>query len=461
MPLSVGDQVIGAFSIQDIRPNTYDERSVSFLKAVASQVSIAVENARLYEQERRRAEELAALNAVAGRLGQSLELQEILDAAMDAVVGVLNVNASAISLVDEEGRTLVLCAQRGLHYSHLGMEVPLQKGLSGHVVRTGEVMITGDLNNEARLAVVDFVRERIQAMAMVPMHARGQVVGVLSAMSHRPHEFTRREIALLQAVANQVGSAVENAQLFHEVREHADELEEAYARLKEADRLKDELIQNVSHELRTPLTFIKGYVQLLVSEDMGPLTEEQRNSLDVVARKTEHLTRLVEDFITLETVREETLDVVEVSLDHLLKSAVEISRPTVLAAGIQLEEEIPSNVGVVEVDAARINQVMDNLLSNAIKFSPSGGVITVRLREEGDALRVEVADTGIGIPPDKVGRVFERFYQVDGSSRRRFSGAGLGLAIVKCIIEAHGGEVGVESSLGEGSTFYFTLPKAD
>ncbi|MBN1178260.1 MAG: GAF domain-containing protein [Anaerolineae bacterium] len=461
VPLTVGEQTVGVLDFQRREINSFDQLDFATAQTLAEQVSVALQNAQLYLEARRQAEELAALNAVAVRLGRSLDLQEVLETAMDSVVRVLDVNASAISLLDEEAQSLHLCAQRGLRYSHIGMCIPVGAGMSGYVVRTGEALSTGDVSNDPRLAVPDFAREQIKAMLMVPLHSRGKVVGVLSAMSHSERSFTDREINLLRSMANQVGAAAENAQLFQTVKDNVDRLETAYARLQEADQLKDELIQNVSHELRTPLTFIKGYVQLLMNKELGPVNDAQFRSLDVVARKTDHLDRLVGDFITLETVSSETLVLERMPLSILARSAVEGCGPVAAVSGITLHVDIPEGLPDVRVDPSRMSQVFDNLLSNAIKFSPDGGQITVRLAEEGDSLRTEVVDQGIGIPEEKIARVFERFYQVDGSSRRRFGGAGLGLTIVKRIVEAHGGNVGVESSLGQGSTFYFTLPKVE
>jgi signal transduction histidine kinase len=460
-PLFVGEEVIGVFSVQSTRAHVYTERDMNFINALSTQLAIAVQNARLYEQEVRRAEELAALNAVATRLGRSLEVQEVLDTAIGEVVNVLQVDASAISLIDDSTHSLVLCAQQGLQYSHLGMTVPLSEGMSGQVVRTGDVLITGAVAEDERLAVPEFGREQVQAMALVPMHSGGRVVGVLSAMSYSPCDFTKEEISLLQAIANQVGAAVENAQLFREIKEYVASLESAYAQLQQADQMKDELIQNVSHELRTPLTFIKGYVQLILAGEMGPLSNQQRRSLRVVQRKTDHLTRLVKDFVTLETVNPGTLHLESICLKKLSRAALDICQPAASANRIDLRSDLPDEDCTVLADSSRVAQVFDNLLSNALKFSPDGGTVTVRVRKTGAWVRAEVIDTGIGIDADKHDFVFERFYQVDGSSRRRFGGAGLGLAIVKRIVEAHGGEVGVDSEVGVGSTFYFTLPQAE
>jgi PAS domain S-box-containing protein len=458
VPLKIRKQTIGVLDLQRRESYSFDELDLVTAQTLADQVTVALQNARLFTEARQQAEELAALNAVAVRLGRSLDLQEVLETAIDSVIRVLDVDASAISLVDEEAGDLNLCAQRGLHFSHLGMRIPLDKGMSAHVISTGETLIAGEVGRDPRLAVPEFAREKVQSMLLVPMASRGRVVGVLSAMSHSPRAFTPREIALLESMANQIGTAAENAQLFQAVSENVISLELAYRRLKEADQLKDELIQNVSHELRTPLTFVKGYVQLLLEEELGPLNPSQLKSLEVVSRKTDHLNRLIGDFITLETVSPSTLDTEQMCLGHLARAAVEGCGPAAADAGLNVELRILGNLPLVHVDPSRVSQVFDNLLSNAIKFSPDGGKITVRLVDNGDSVRAEISDTGIGIPSDKVPRVFERFYQVDGSARRRFGGAGLGLTIVKRIVEAHGGQVGVESRSGEGSTFYFTIP---
>jgi len=403
--------------------------------------------------------ELASFT-VAPRLGQSLELDEVLEAAMAEVSRVLGVEACTISLVNEKAGELLLCAQRGLHFSHLGTCMPLEQGLFGRVFRTGEMAVLGNINLDPYLAMSDLAREPVGAMALVPMHSRGKVVGVLNAMGHNLCSLTTQEIAQMQVIADQVGTAVENAQLYQALKEHSAKLEAAYAQLQETDKKKDEFIQNVSHELRTPLTILNGHVKLLLEGDMGELAAAQRRSLEIAARKADQLGRLIEDIISLEAVSPETLGIAPLDLGQLARTAVEGCRPTATAAGIELREEIPDGLPQALADGFRITQVLDNLLSNAIKFSRGGGTITLRVNKEGNWLWVRVSDTGIGIPSDQLPRVFDRFYQVDGSAKRRFGGMGLGLAIVKHIVEAHGGQVGVESKVGEASTFHFTLPQA-
>jgi signal transduction histidine kinase len=221
------------------------------------------------------------------------------------------------------------------------------------------------------------------------------------------------------------------------------------------------MVQNISHELRTPLTFLKSYVDLLLGGDLGPLLPEQQRSLNVVRDKTELLVRLVNDIITLQAVTPATIARLPLDLLKLARGAVEGMAAMAHEAEVGVSTVLPANPLLVRGDALRLTQVFDNLLGNALKFTPAGGHIALHMRRDGDWVRVEIRDTGIGIPRQYVDRVFDRFYQVDGSARRKRGGIGLGLAICKRIVEVHGGHIGVESEEGAGSCFYFALPRAE
>ncbi len=247
-----------------------------------------------------------------------------------------------------------------------------------------------------------------------------------------------------------------------EMRHAREALQTAYEALQEVDRLKTLMIQNVSHEFRTPLTYIVGYVGLLLDEaqDMGPLTDHQRRSLTIVAEQAERLRRLMDRFVAMERVSEGALDLQQADLASLLERSVEAAQILAAAAQLTLTLEVVTPLPPVHVDVLAVQQVLENLLSNAIKFTPAGGRVTTRAWASGKWVYVAVSDTGIGIPPQEQERIFERFYQVDGSPSRRFAGVGLGLALCKQAVEAHGGRIWVESRPGEGATFTFTLPVA-
>jgi signal transduction histidine kinase len=265
----------------------------------------------------------------------------------------------------------------------------------------------------------------------------------------------------IETLANQVAVAIQNARLYEMAQERAHQLTAAYEELRALDRMKDEFVQTVSHELRTPLTYVKGYVELLLEGTLGDLNAEQMNALGIVTRSTESVVRLVNDIISLTRAVSIELVLQPLDLGQIALGAVEAARAVTDEAGIELKLETPEGLPPITGDLQRLGQVFDNLIGNAIKFSPNGGKIWVRLQAEDASVRAEVIDQGIGMAMDQLDRVWERFYQVDGTTTRRFGGTGLGLAIVKRLVEAHHGQVGVSSEPGLGSTFYFTIPRAD
>ncbi|MGC8874751.1 MAG: sensor histidine kinase [Chloroflexia bacterium] len=236
------------------------------------------------------------------------------------------------------------------------------------------------------------------------------------------------------------------------------ELQRAHEQLQVLDRLKSEFVSTVSHELRTPLTAIKGYAHLLIDGTAGPLTPEQRDALRTILESTEQVIRRVNDILFLQESSQIVPSRTPVSLREVALLAIRLVEPHASDAGVEILAEIPEDVRIVG-DTEALELLFLHLLDNAIKFSPGGGKVRVRIEDTGQAVYGEVSDTGIGIAPEHHERIFEPFYQVDSSSTRVFGGAGLGLAISKRIVEAHGGWIGVRSSPGQGSTFYFTLPK--
>jgi PAS domain S-box-containing protein len=231
-------------------------------------------------------------------------------------------------------------------------------------------------------------------------------------------------------------------------------------RLLELERMKDEFVALVSHELRTPLTSIRGYLELLLEDVESPgFTETHAEWLGVIDRNSERLLCLVEDLLLKAQVNagKVVLNLQDVELVRLVEQSVTASAPAAAAREIEL---VCSTAGVppVAADPVRIGQVIDNLISNALKFTPAGGRVEVRALEDGGVARIEVADTGMGIPEPEQERLFERFYRTTQAQARAVPGAGLGLSIAKAIVEAHGGEISCTSVAGEGTTFAIELP---
>ena len=256
---------------------------------------------------------------------------------------------------------------------------------------------------------------------------------------------------------------VSNQSLKQRVEERTQELRQALERVSELNQLKSNFIANISHELRTPLTHIKGYLDILGDGGLGPLNENQFEALNVLKKAESRLERLIEDLIqfSLAARGDLSLNRGEIAIDKLIRIAVDRAlnkaRQQELSLTINTKEGLP----LVRVDADKIGWVIIQLLDNAIKFTPKGGQVVVRASyNDAGLITVAVVDTGIGIPQERMTEIFEPFHQLDGSATRLFSGTGLGLAMVRRIIEAHGAQIKVQSVVGKGSCFEFSLPPA-
>ncbi len=251
-----------------------------------------------------------------------------------------------------------------------------------------------------------------------------------------------------------------NRNLEQRVRERTAELNEALNRLSELNQMKANFVANISHELRTPLTHVKGYIELLISESLGPIAEEQRHALSVSQRAAGKLEDMIEDLImfSLASRGEMSMKLASVDIRRLISLVGKSAARKAEERGVNLIVNPPENLPLVQADAEKISWVITQLLDNGIKFTPSGGTVTVTVEEEGHNLvQVMVVDTGIGIPQSRMQEIFEPFHQLDGSSTRRFGGTGLGLSLVRQIVEAHGSLLDVKSDEGKGTTFKFPL----
>jgi signal transduction histidine kinase len=264
----------------------------------------------------------------------------------------------------------------------------------------------------------------------------------------------------------QLRSALEDANRFLErrVQERTAELQEALRKLSELSQMKANFVAAISHELRTPLTHVKGYLELLATESLGPVNEEQRSALDISRRASRRLENLIESLILFSLAErgEMSLRLASTDLGKIAAEAIGHTRPKAEEKTIALVTHIDADLPSIEADEEKMSWAILQLLDNAIKFTASGGTVTFSVRRESEGLiMVSVSDTGIGIPSHRIQEIFEPFHQLDDSSTRRYGGTGLGLALVRDIISAHGSMVEVQSVEGKGSTFRFPLPAAD
>ncbi len=435
-----------------------DDTTRRLLTSLADMAAVAIDKERLHQETTDRLAEVSTLYTLSTQITSSLSLVPVLESIVTILKLTLDCRACCIFLVDATGEYLKLQAGTGLDPNWKDTaRLRIGEGVSGRVIDERRSIYVPDTKVEPDFIFFD---PNIRSLLVVPLIVRDKAIGTLSIDDVRPYAF-ENELRLLTIAAAQAAVAIDNARLYESLQKSYHELEQAYNELRDLDKMKSEFVQNISHELRTPLTFIKGYVELLIDGDMGLLNDEQIMAAHIVADKAEGLSQLVDDIISLQQAGREELSFERISLTNLGHAAVQAAQASALEAGVQVRDEIPAELDApVRADKRRLAQVFDNLLGNAIKFSNPGDTVTVRMTEQGSHIRTEVEDTGIGIPPEKLPRIFDRFYQVDGTTTRRFGGTGLGLAIVKQIVESHGGQVGAKSELGEGSTLYFTLPKA-
>jgi signal transduction histidine kinase len=322
------------------------------------------------------------------------------------------------------------------------------------VPRLGEHLVqTGQITDEDLHRALAFQKEK---QSQGQRYLLGEALIVLNLLTRRQidHAVTEQII--------QLRNALEDANRFLEerVKERTSELQEALRKLSELSQMKANFVANISHELRTPLTHVKGYLELLSTGTLGPLSDDQSNALQVSQKAAGRLESLIDNLIlfSLAARGEMTLRLTPVNLDKVAQEIINYSLPKAQDRKVSLVYENKSDIPLVQADEEKISWAILQLIDNAIKFTPSGGKVSLSLEKESDKLvAVIVADTGIGIPADRLVEVFEPFHQLDASSTRRYGGTGLGLALVKEIVSAHGSMVEVKSEEGKGSAFSFPL----
>lgn len=455
-PIRVAERAVGFLNVDGTRPGQFCRADAFRLEAFANHAAAAIENAKLYQETAHHLARTRVLRAVMLAAASTLDFDQVLERTVETLQTGMGIEFLGFALPD--------AVEGGLRYhpSQVGYPLPPELGLlplegsvCGRVFRTGEPVLVRDARE-----VPDYYGRvwGMRSEVAVPVRVGGRTIGVLNLESRSVDAFDENDLAFYSAIAGQLGVALENARLYEEVRRHADELTDAVAKLQELDRLKSEFIQNVSHELRSPLALIRGYAELLAGGDLGALSPDQRGPISIIVRRSRMLSDLVEDITLILLAEARALEWEPVPLDELARLALDDFRVAVDRAQLTLTAQIADDLPPVWADSIRLRRVLDNLLSNAVKFTPAGGTVTLRIWHKDASVILQVSDTGIGIPPQEQERIFDRFYQVDGSSQRRYSGVGLGLALVRELVEALGGEVDVESEPGRGATFTVILP---
>ncbi len=460
VPIKSGNRVLGVINAERAESNAFSEADERLLNTLSGQLATAIEKVRLFAETEDALAREQRLNEVARIISGALEQHTILASVTRLAAELIQADVGGLALVSPDGATLIFEAPYIFDIPD-GFQlrpIPKDTGVAWRIIAQRRAILLAHYPGHPD-ALPDFVAAGVQSFVGAPVVAGETCIGVLGLFSTTSKKFfSERDLTLLESVARQAGVAIQNALLFNETQQRANELAAALTQLQELDHLKSEFIQNVSHELRTPLALIRGYAELLTTGELDPLTAAQQEAADIILRRTRMLSELVEDITLILGAETRSMELHPLAIVEIINAAAEEFQIATGRAGLRLVADIAPDLPRIKGAHLYLRRVLDNLIGNAIKFTPTGGTITVRSWVDADKVIIEVADTGIGIAPEQQARIFERFYQVDGSTRRRYGGVGLGLALVKEICEMHGGSVTVISAPGQGSAFRITLP---
>jgi signal transduction histidine kinase len=403
-----------------------------------------------------RQQQLLRLVELSVILNSTLDLDELLQTITATATELLDCDASSILLYDEKNPRLYFAAATGTDPGKLAeIPVPMEGSIAGTIFRTNQPMILNNVEQDPRhyTNVSDQIKFKTRTLLGVPMPIKDRVVGVLEAVNKRDGVFTDRDVAILSVTAAHAAIAINNARLLKATQQ-------ALEKVKETNSIKSHFLALASHELRTPLGIIIGYATFLQEEAKGELSDHAQQVLNAASQmrslldQMNNLTLLQADEMDMRSQRISIQDILNLACDEIMYSAARRNLALTYAFG---DDPI-----YVNVDPERTTLAFVNLLNNAIRFSPDGSQIVIGAVEQEKNIMVWVQDHGIGIPTDKLQKVFEEFYQIEPPNTRRYGGLGIGLTIAKGLIEVQGGKIWAESEgPGHGATIKVALPKAE
>lgn len=463
-PLIVDDEVVGALNVwcNEVRP--FDDREMAIVSAFAVQAAIAVNGVKLVQQLEvrsaelaRKVDELEALRAVGEAVSSTLDLEDVLDTVAEHAVALSDTDGGSIMEYDERGRRFVV---RSVYRTApevveqlRSVRIDLDTTLVGRAARERRPIVVPDLAAVDLDPHLTILRDAgWSSLVAVPLLREDKIVGSLIVRRKRTGDFPAEVVDLLATFASQSALALLNAQLFRELKEQSLELELA-------SRHKSEFLASMSHELRTPLNAVLGFSEVLLERMFGDINERQEEYLRDINSSGKHLLELLNEILDLSKVEAGRMELEYSSFDlrALLDEAAGMLRERAAAHRIRLTVEADPGIGLVYSDQLRLKQVVLNLVTNAVKFTGEGGRVAVRARRGAGDIEVRVVDTGIGVPEEDRERIFESFQQ-GGRGASREEGTGLGLTLSRRIVELLGGRMWLESEVGAGSTFGFSLP---
>jgi signal transduction histidine kinase/putative methionine-R-sulfoxide reductase with GAF domain len=458
---------VGAIWVARAQAGPFPDNQIELLKTFADQAVIAIENVRLFKElEARTAEltqsveKLTALGEVSQAVSSTLDLESVLATIVSRAVQLSDSYSGIVYEFDEVTQSFHARATHHISPEHLetlqAMPIRLGEGAVGRAAVIRQPVEVPDIEHGQLVAPQTrglVVREGMGSLVAIPLVREDRVFGGLVIVRRERGAFSPEVVATLRTFATQSVLAIQNARLFREIADKSRQLEDA-------SRHKSEFLANMSHELRTPLNAITGFSEVLLERMFGEINPKQTEYLQDILSSGRHLLSLINDILDLSKIEAGRMELTTAKF-HLplaLENALILVKERAARHGIALDIDVDPALGEFVGDERKIKQILLNLLSNAVKFTPEGGRIGVRVARANGAVEIAVSDTGIGIAPKDQEAIFEEFRQVGSDEARKVEGTGLGLTLTKKFVEMHGGRIWVESEVGKGSTFRFTLP---
>lgn len=459
-PMIQKGKLRGLIYVKGSAKQRFSPLDAQFLHRVANLLGDTLNNIAVYARLRQQLQESLTLNQIYKNINYSADLEIILQRIIETVARTMRCYGAHIAMLADDRNALIVHAQTGFARSQtLPEKYVLRSSLLGQVAQSQKQLSLTDVR---ALSDSLYVIPEVQSILASPLiNASQETIGVLAVASDQTAAFSRTDEHLLDVAASQISMVIQNKQLYQDLELRGDRLKQAYQKLQDFTELKEQILQNVSHELRTPLTMVKGYVDLMSAEELGPLNEKQRQALDTIVTRTDDMVDIIKQVVAVRPLGETDTQFTAIEADRLLSDIVAFItyRKGNSDTSISLNHIDPELC--FYGDAEKIRHICVNLLDNAVKFSPGGGQIKVAAIEDGFYVHLTISDQGIGIPDQKINRIFETFYQVDGSSTRAFGGLGLGLTAVHNLVQQLSGKIWVDSEVNKGSTFHVQLPRAE